>query len=548
MSPKRPEKKSAKKQGKSPAGANAPENTTDRPGGRRTAQRSKKKKGRARSKPGLASGFGSIVSGLAQGAVILGVIVLSLWLARDWLTGGGSKEPEKTVAGGSALSVKTKPPLADVAAGSPTASSPAATRSPTASSPVVNSPTPDSPAASAQALEGVSAATNGRAAPDPVFDGNNAQAKVDRESNLPFKENERGLTEWIRRVDYALAQTSLRLGLGKEELELTGFEKRLVGNSSYTFQRLSLSLPVDSAPFVLALEQNLKVIAPGAVLAREGAGHWRILINGLLTHDITIERKDALNDALNEFEEGGDTPPTVRATLDELMAQEPGNHKGRLAIVIDDMGANLESMRLLVGLNYPVSVAVWPYGGKARESAELAHAHGLTVLVHMPMEPVRYPRFKPGPDALYTDMSLQQVHDILRENLDKVPHAVGVNNHMGSRFTQWRQGAEEVVRAASERSFFILDSVTHPDSVLFSEAVRLGVPAYKRHVFLDNKGSLNSILEQLRLAERVALHQGEAIAIGHPLPATLEALKLWQKRRDQRVELVLVQRLTPNRP
>ncbi len=351
------------------------------------------------------------------------------------------------------------------------------------------------------------------------------------------------LSEWVRRVDYALGQTSLRQGMGKEELELTGFEKRVAGKSEYTFQRLHLTLPVDSAPFVSALGESLQIFAPGAVLLQEGAGHWQILIGGVATHDIVIGHKDAI-----EFEEEGDTPPTVRATLDELMSKAPKNHKGRLAIVVDDLGASLEAMRALVGLDYPVSVAIWPYGGKARESAELAYAHHLTILVHMPMEPIRYPKVKPGPNALYTNMTLPQVRNTLRENLSKVPHAVGMNNHMGSRFTQWHQGSEEAVRAAAERSFFVLDSVTHPNSVLFDEAVRLGVPAYKRHVFLDNNGNLNSILEQLRLAERVALHQGEAIAIGHPLPATLEALKLWQKRRDSRVELVLIQQLTPNRP
>lgn len=563
MPSKRPEKTPAKKSGKSQTSAKSSTRKSGKTGTRQTTQRSRGKRSGARGGADFSAKFGSFALGLAQGAFILGLIVLSLWLARDWLTGTNSND-RNTIAANSGTSPVKSPSATSSQPGKkpgstlPATNSSAVTFPDTASSGKakpgsVSSLPSSSPVAQSSALpDRTGTPPSGSPLPDSPVNSQGAaaaplsqgtQVEINKESILPFKENVQSISEWVRRVDYALGQTSQRLGMGKEELELIGFEKRVSGKSDYTFQRLHLTLPLDSAPFVQALGENLKTFAPGAVLTQQGLGHLRVYVGGLLTHDIVIGHKDAMK----EFEEDADTPSTVQATLDELMTQVPKNHKGRLAIVIDDLGANLESMRVLVGLDYPVSVAIWPYGAKARASAELAYANHLTVLVHMPMEPIRYPKAKPGPNALYTNMNLQQVRDTLRENLNKVPHAVGMNNHMGSRFTQWRQGSGEVVRAAAERSFFILDSVTHPDSVLFDEAVRQGVPAYKRHVFLDNKGTLSSILDQLRLAERVALHQGEAIAIGHPLPATLEALKLWQTRRDQRVELVLIQQLTPNR-
>ncbi len=50
------------------------------------------------------------------------------------------------------------------------------------------------------------------------------------------------------------------------------------------------------------------------------------------------------------------------------------------------------------------------------------------------------------------------------------------------------------------------------------------VPAASRNVFLDDVPTRDAVRRQLALAVRRARQQGFAIAIGHPHPATLQAL------------------------
>jgi polysaccharide deacetylase 2 family uncharacterized protein YibQ len=95
-----------------------------------------------------------------------------------------------------------------------------------------------------------------------------------------------------------------------------------------------------------------------------------------------------------------------------------------------------------------------------------------------------------------------------------------------------------MVRSLKKTGFFVLDSMTHPGSVLHKEAAKHGIPALKRDIFLDTEYSKENVLRQLRKAEKIALITGRAIAIGHPLPGTLAALKEWEGMRDPQVEMV----------
>ena len=114
---------------------------------------------------------------------------------------------------------------------------------------------------------------------------------------------------------------------------------------------------------------------------------------------------------------------------------------------------------------------------------------------------------------------------------------------MGSRFTQHHEGLNAVLSAIRGKKLFVLDSVTHGGTIFYNLAKEKGFPAQRRDIFLDVSHDKNAILYQLHKSERLAHSQGYAIAIGHPLPATLEALKEWQHSRDKSVKLVRVQDL-----
>jgi polysaccharide deacetylase 2 family uncharacterized protein YibQ len=237
------------------------------------------------------------------------------------------------------------------------------------------------------------------------------------------------------------------------------------------------------------------------------------------------------------------------ADLQQLPPQDarplspPADARAKMVIVIDDLGENMAHINFLLSLDYPVTFAFWPHGSHTREGAEAAHGAGGEILIHYPMEPLGYPRVFPGPHALLSSTPPGKITALVEAGIAAVPHAVGLNNHMGSRFTQNRDGIAAVILTLKKHKLFILDSLTHKNSIFADLGRRLGITTFSRDVFLDDVPRRDAILAELRQAERIALRTGRSIAIGHPLPETLAALKEWQFSRNTAVRLVRLQDL-----
>lgn len=232
-------------------------------------------------------------------------------------------------------------------------------------------------------------------------------------------------------------------------------------------------------------------------------------------------------------------PTPVPAPQPEA-AREP-----MMVIVVDDLGDHPVLAKSLTELPFPITMAILPNRPRTRYVASLAAECRLEVILHQPMQPGSYPRVNPGPGALFTDMDAERVKTQLTENLAQLPTVVGINNHMGSAFTEDAAGMAAVMEVLQAKGLFFLDSVTSAKSVASEAARSAGVPLYRRAVFLDNVRNVRTILGQLKLAERLALKRGRAIAIGHPYGETLEALRAWDKERDPHVKLVTLTDLGP---
>jgi hypothetical protein len=213
--------------------------------------------------------------------------------------------------------------------------------------------------------------------------------------------------------------------------------------------------------------------------------------------------------------------------------------KAKIAIVVDDLGRDLEALRTLLSLDLDLTMAVMPDEPHTRQAAELAHRAGREVLVHMPMEPDSYPRNDPGPGALLLGQDPVEIRQRVSAMFEKVPHAVGGNNHMGSRFTQYPEGMRAVFEVMKDHGLFFVDSRTSPGSVAFSEARQAGVAAATRDVFLDNYQDVEAIARQLRETVKIARSRRQAIAICHPYPETLAALK-WEAAFLRQADLQVV--------
>jgi polysaccharide deacetylase 2 family uncharacterized protein YibQ len=222
----------------------------------------------------------------------------------------------------------------------------------------------------------------------------------------------------------------------------------------------------------------------------------------------------------------------------------PAKGGGRVAIIMDDLGRDLATANALLAIDLPVTFAILPGEARAAQVATLAHRAGREVLIHIPMEPQSYPATNPGADALLLGQSSEELRRRFQGFVEQVPYAVGGNNHMGSRFTEYREGMEVVLTAMKEAGLFFVDSRTTGHSVALAEARRVGVPATGRDLFLDNAQDVELISREIRKLVAVAGRQGQAVGICHPYAQTLEALRRQAPYlRQQQVELVPVSML-----
>ncbi len=200
-----------------------------------------------------------------------------------------------------------------------------------------------------------------------------------------------------------------------------------------------------------------------------------------------------------------------------------------VAIIIDDIGYRRSDVVRFASIPYPIALSIIPFTPFDTYSARYAHSKGKDVMLHVPMQPnhtseaiERLERRTKG--MLLERMSSTQIVELLRRELARVPYAVAVNNHMGSRFTQNTEKVAVVLRFLYGHSLFFVDSVTTPHSAVCRVAKDSGLVALKRDVFLDNSKSVNYIKRQLEELGRIALKKGYAIAIGHPHVSTYRAL------------------------
>jgi uncharacterized protein len=199
--------------------------------------------------------------------------------------------------------------------------------------------------------------------------------------------------------------------------------------------------------------------------------------------------------------------------------------KPLVAIVIDDVGIDRPHSKRAWELPGPLTLSFLPYAKDLREQASAARAHGNELMLHLPMEPNG--RADPGPNALLVSLSEAELRNRVNAALESFDGYVGVNNHMGSRFTAFKPGMETTLRLFKTRGLLFLDSRTTPETVGDQLAQELGVPSVARNVFLDDDESIDSVRRKLAETEAVARRQGFVVAIGHPHEATLQALAEW---------------------
>ncbi|MDX1302639.1 divergent polysaccharide deacetylase family protein [Photobacterium sp.] len=213
----------------------------------------------------------------------------------------------------------------------------------------------------------------------------------------------------------------------------------------------------------------------------------------------------------------------------------------RLAIVIDDLGYQAMPLQLSA-LPPEISISILPDTPFDLATAHQAARENRDTLLHMPMQPQRQAPLELT--TLTAGMLREELQQTLRHALSRVPNAIAINNHMGSGLTQNTQAMDWVMTVLAEQGLSFLDSRTTSQTVAFDRAQANGVPALRRHIFLDHFRTREFIRQQLASALKRARKEGYVVAIGHPYPETLETLQQWLPEVEkQQVRLVRLSEL-----
>ena len=313
------------------------------------------------------------------------------------------------------------------------------------------------------------------------------------------------LTERITKIDYAIYESLYRSGTQEKDIFFLDVQPRHKNGHVWNFTELSIKCSDIHSALNLQkiIVHELASLGPKIGLREEktsdGTIICHIFANDLCTHKIIL-RFDGYK-------------------------QPRGDVRPRIAIIIDDLGYDSDIALSFIQLDLLLSFSVLPSAPFTGLIVCEAKKEGCEILLHLPMEPKKYPSVNPGPGALLLSMDEEEIRRILDQDLKEIPGARGVNNHMGSSFTEDHDKMLVVLRELKKRNLYFIDSRTSNSTVGFSLARKIGVLTAKRSVFLDNDLGPGAIRMQMERLLNMAKHTGAAIGIGHPYQETLRILK-----------------------
>src|SRR4030065_564447 len=277
-------------------------------------------------------------------------------------------------------------------------------------------------------------------------------------------------------------------------------------------------------------EKKQKKSAPGGSprksKKKKGGSLWIILgiafvvlLSGIVY--LSWERTSGKKKERGAKQEETKKPETVTPPS-ELPKKEA---RPRIAIIIDDLGNSKKVDDEVLSIDAPLTVSVFPLLSDSKNAAEKASSNGMEVMLHLPIEPHDYPMANPGEGVLLTDMDDIAIITQLYEDIKSVPGIKGVNNHMGSKFTEDVERMRIVLMQLKDKGLYFVDSKTSPRSRSDKTAREMGLRAGARDVFLDNQQDEDHILRQIEELKKIARKHGSAIGIGHPYPVTIATLR-----------------------
>ena len=211
---------------------------------------------------------------------------------------------------------------------------------------------------------------------------------------------------------------------------------------------------------------------------------------------------------------------------DKDIKKEPAStrsHHGKLAVIIDDCGYDIDLVRRLVKINAPFSFAIIPYRDYSSDVLHVINGGGQVAMLHLPMEPMDPSAMSEGKHTVLTSMDDKSIRALTRDMVNSLPGISGVNNHQGSKATSDERAMTAVLKELKSQGLFFVDSNTYSKSLGDKLAAQMGVPTGRNNIFLDNSTNEDEIIKKIWQAAAIADKYGSAIAICHARPHTVNA-------------------------
>lgn len=224
-----------------------------------------------------------------------------------------------------------------------------------------------------------------------------------------------------------------------------------------------------------------------------------------------------------------------------IISTIPSAQAAKMVLIIDDFGYRKQNEEQIILLSPNITISVLPNSPNAANIASFAHNNGNDVMIHLPMAPLSRQQLES--DTLTPTMEQPEIDRIIAEAVEKVPYAIGCNNHMGSKMTASLEGMYKVMESLAYHKLFFIDSRTTSRSKAKPAAARYEIPIAVRDIFLDDEKDVASIAYQFDLAVNFARKTGNVVVIGHPYDSTLQVLEAKLAELPDDIELVKVSSL-----
>lgn len=347
------------------------------------------------------------------------------------------------------------------------------------------------------------------------------------------------LTNTVEDVDAYIAEVLFNLGVSKKDVRS---KRNSLGKARGDITEIYIDLPqgIGEKMVVETLRKHLSRphIEPSFKKTGKSLLVAEIKIDDIPTHRITLDfnqQPQKKREVITAKDKEASSSPkelakieketlTVKKTEAPIFLEE----KPKVVIIVDDLGLNKEPIDKLGELKAPISFAILPDLPYSKYAAQVAHRKGWDVILHLPMEPKEssgYLAADAGNGALLVGLPKNEILTNLEKNLSSIPYIKGVNNHMGSKFTENGELMELVLESIKKRGLFFIDSRTSPHTTGFDMARNMGIKTAKRDLFLDNgTGGQSYIRSQIGRLLSISKEKGVAIGICHPYPNTISVL------------------------